>query len=269
MSRIRSIKPEFPQSETIGRLSRDARLLFVQLWTVSDDEGRTRAASRMLASLLYPYDDDAPALMDGWLEELEAAGCIRRYASDGSSYLEICNWLKHQKIDRPSKSKIPAFDESSSNPREPSSTDLGSRIIGSRIKDTSSLRSDEAAAPPKKSPKAEKPSPRQILETVLTAEMAEAVIDHRRRKRADLGAVAAEGLAKAFDATGDPNAAARTMIERGWQGFKPEWFHKDRKDDIPKATVIDAADALVEWTRQSAGTGGEARPPHVRLLSSG
>src|SRR5690242_2251136 len=103
MGRIRTIKPEFPQSETTGRLSRDARLLFIQLWTVVDDEGRTRAASRMLASLLYPYDDDAPKLIEDWLAELERQDCIRRYDVDGDRYLEIVNWLKHQKIDRPSK----------------------------------------------------------------------------------------------------------------------------------------------------------------------
>ncbi len=113
MSRIRTIKPEFPQSETIGRLSRDARLLFIQLWTIADDAGRARGASRALASLLYPYDDDAPKLIDGWLAELEDQLCIARYEVEGSTYLEITNWLKHQKIDRPSKSRLPSFDESS------------------------------------------------------------------------------------------------------------------------------------------------------------
>ena len=113
MSRIRTIKPEFPQSETIGRLSRDARLLFIMLWTIADDDGRTRAASRMLASLLYPYDNDAAKLMDRWLDELEREKCIRRYEVDNSRYLEICNWLKHQKIDHPSKSRLPAFREAS------------------------------------------------------------------------------------------------------------------------------------------------------------
>lgn len=153
MARIRSIKPEFPQSETIGRLSRDARLLFVQLWTIVDDEGRARAASRMLASLLYPYDDDAKDLISSWLDELETAECLVRYEVDGSTYLQICNWLKHQKIDRPSSSKLPPFDEGSrvvANPREPSralDADLGPRK-GSRIKDlgSSSLRSDETRA---------------------------------------------------------------------------------------------------------------------------
>lgn len=150
MARIRSIKPEFPQSETMGKLSRDARLLFIQLWTIVDDEGRARAASRMLASLLYPYDDDAPRLMDGWLGELMAQGCIRRYESDGASYLDIPNWRKHQKIDRPSESRLPPFRESSTKPREPSRTldaDLGPRTLDLDL-GSSSLRSD--AREPKK-----------------------------------------------------------------------------------------------------------------------
>ena len=81
----------------------------------------------MLASLLYPYDDDVPGLIDGWLGELEREGCIRRYEVDGSIYLELCNWLKHQKIDKPSKSRLPPFEAGSPIIREPSrnlATDL-------------------------------------------------------------------------------------------------------------------------------------------------
>ncbi len=131
MARIRSIKPEFPQSESMGRVSRDARLTFIQLWTLADDEGRLRGNSRMLASLLFPYDDDAKDLIDRWLDELEREHCIQRYRVNGDNYVQIANWLIHQKIDKPSKSKIPAFDESSrvlANPREVSSEDQGSRI---------------------------------------------------------------------------------------------------------------------------------------------
>lgn len=146
MARIRSIKPEFPQSESIGHLSRDARLLFIQLWTLVDDSGRARAASRMLASLLYPYDDDAPELIDGWLSELEDEHMVRRYVVDGSTYLEITNWQKHQKIDKPSPSRLPSFDDGSAlveSPREPSralATDLGPRTLdhGPRIEDAAS-----------------------------------------------------------------------------------------------------------------------------------
>ena len=97
----------------MGRVSRDARLTFIELWTLADDEGRLRGNSRMLASLLFPYDDDAKDLIDGWLRELESEDCLTRYKIGGDSYIQISNWLIHQKIDKPSKSKIPAFDESS------------------------------------------------------------------------------------------------------------------------------------------------------------
>lgn len=130
MARIRTIKPEFPQSESMGRVSRDARLTFIMLWTLADDSGRLRGNSRMLASLLFPYDSDAFERIDGWLSELDSEGCIGRYKVGSDAYIEILNWLTHQKIDKPSQSKIPAFDESSrilANPRESSSEDQGSR----------------------------------------------------------------------------------------------------------------------------------------------
>lgn len=118
MARIRSIKPEFPQSESMGRVSRDARLLFVMLWPICDDHGRTRAASRMLASLLFPYDDDAPGLIDGWLNELEREGCISRYEANGSTFLVVNNWLIHQRIDKPSKPQFPDPHVTVANARE-------------------------------------------------------------------------------------------------------------------------------------------------------
>ncbi len=113
MARIRTIKPEFPLSESVGRLSRDARLLFIQLWLLCDDSGRTRGPSRILASLLYPFDDDALGLMDAWLGELVREEMVCRYEHDGNTYLQVCKWLKHQKIDKPSPSRIPEFGESS------------------------------------------------------------------------------------------------------------------------------------------------------------
>lgn len=93
----------------MGRISRDARLLFILLWTLADDSGRLRGHSRMLASLLFPYDDDAPKLIEAWLSELKTENCVEMYtASDGAHYVAILNWERHQKIDKPSKSNLPA-----------------------------------------------------------------------------------------------------------------------------------------------------------------
>lgn len=77
----------------------------------------------MLASLLYPYDDDAKKAIERWLLELNNEGCITQYAVGDDHYIQINNWAQHQKIDHPSKSKIPAFDGNSlsfAKPREAS-----------------------------------------------------------------------------------------------------------------------------------------------------
>lgn len=143
MARIRTIKPEFPQSESVGRLSRDARLLFIMLWTIVDDEGRARANSRLLANLLYPYDDDAKRHMDAWLAALAKEKLIALYEVDGTRYLVILKWLEHQKIDKPSKSRLPEapsrefanIREDSPIDREASATDLVSSTVVPRTKE--------------------------------------------------------------------------------------------------------------------------------------
>lgn len=121
MARIRTIKPEFQNSQSMGRVSRDARLTFIELWPQCDDAGRLRANSRMLASVLFPYDEDAPKLIDGWLAELENEGCIVRYTHGNDEYLAICHW-DHQKIDHPKASLLPAPPE-----KKPRKSKLSSR----------------------------------------------------------------------------------------------------------------------------------------------
>lgn len=122
----------------MGSISRDARLIFILMWPHCDDAGRLRASSRALASLLLPFDDDAPSLIEGWLSELEAEHCIVRYLCDGAHYLEVTNFLKHQKIDHPSKSNIPPPRETSRELHEASRNvaldlDQGPRIGKDRI----------------------------------------------------------------------------------------------------------------------------------------
>jgi len=123
--RIRSIKPEFWESESLGRVSREARLLFIGLFSCCDDHGRARASSRLLASRLYPYDDDALKKLPAWIEELEKEHCIRLYKVNGESYLDIPKWLNHQKIDKPSASKLPPFDDSREDSRGLEKNSLG------------------------------------------------------------------------------------------------------------------------------------------------
>ena len=154
--RIRTIKPDFWESESIGRVSREARLLFIGLFSCCDDYGKTRANSRLLASRLFPYDEDSLSRLDGWLKELESEGCVRLYCVGGDTFLDIPKWLTHQKIDKPSKSKLPDFVEGSRHFSEPSRKIALEQGTGNREQGTgsmsgnpevSSLPEDEAGSP--------------------------------------------------------------------------------------------------------------------------
>jgi hypothetical protein len=122
-------------------------------------------------------------------------------------------------------------------------------------------------------------TPRSILLECLSAESADAVLAHRRAKRCPLTIRAAQLLAKGFMSTGDPNAAADMMIERGWQGFKPEWFDNERAGNgngkgHSRGSIVDAGRKLTErliaerLERDRTGVRGDDGDPPVRLLSS-
>lgn len=107
MGRIRSIKPELPQSESLSRVSRAARYLFTLLFTLADDDGRLRGNPAMLRRQLFPYDPE-PDLHDHveiWLGELDAkAKSIVRYSSGGDQYITILDWRESKDI-RPDRSE--------------------------------------------------------------------------------------------------------------------------------------------------------------------
>lgn len=107
MARIRTIQPDFARSPSMSRVSREARLLFVLLWTLVDDEGRCQAALDDLARVLYPSDSDASMYLLSWLDELEREDCIERYTIDDVDYLRIVRWHQHQRIYHPTPSNLP------------------------------------------------------------------------------------------------------------------------------------------------------------------
>lgn len=109
--RIRSIKPEFWGSQSVGRLSRSSRLAFIGLWSVADDQGRFRADPRYLAGQLFPYDSDGLEVVNTALTDLVREGSVTLYAVGPDTYGAMNGWADHQKIDRPSKPKLPAPSE--------------------------------------------------------------------------------------------------------------------------------------------------------------
>ena len=100
MARIRTIKPEFFTSSQVADCSPTARLLFVGLWVFSDDAGVHPADFRQIKMEVFPGDTCASEDVAGWCAELEKAGLLDRFESDGKQYLHITGW-RHQKIEKP------------------------------------------------------------------------------------------------------------------------------------------------------------------------
>lgn len=150
MARIRSIKPEFFTSISIADLSRDARLMFVGMWTHVDDDGRCIDEPRLLKAALFPLDDDLTAThIDDLMGELEAKGRIVRYVVDGRAYVQVVGFNEHQKIDRHTPSKHPPC-EPSSNARRASDEDASTArpLIGSDRIGSGSDREDSRTPEP-------------------------------------------------------------------------------------------------------------------------
>lgn len=120
MPRIRTIDPHFPRTPSLSRISREARLFFILLWTVADDSGRLRLDHERLTEQLYPFDEDVPLLMPVWIGELESAKCIELYRVDDVEYLRVRRWRQMQIIQRPSRSRLPMGPQESQEPPEES-----------------------------------------------------------------------------------------------------------------------------------------------------
>ncbi|MEV0689802.1 hypothetical protein [Streptomyces sp. NPDC050388] len=110
MARIRTIKPEAFVSESLAAVSLTAERTFFGLLTQADDQGRYRDHAAIVAGQLWVLrPEHTPAEVEKDLAQLADAGLICRYKGpDDKCYLHIVTWHQHQKINRPSKSRLPA-----------------------------------------------------------------------------------------------------------------------------------------------------------------
>jgi hypothetical protein len=116
MGRIRSVKPEWLEDEVLAGTSDAARVLSIGLILMADDYGRGRASVAFIATNVWRYemerDQNNPretfAKASRALRELVETRFVSLYEVRGQAYFEIRNWGKHQKVDKPSKPRIPA-----------------------------------------------------------------------------------------------------------------------------------------------------------------
>src|SRR3990167_279483 len=101
MARIRAIKPEFWTDEKVVQLPLAARLVFIGLWNLADDEGYLWFEPVRIKMLLMPMDDvDMASILD----ELVSCGLMSSHETsvNGKKCLRVNNFLRHQHIQHPS-----------------------------------------------------------------------------------------------------------------------------------------------------------------------
>ena len=110
MARIRTIKPEAFVSESLAEVTVEAERTFFGLLTQADDHGRHRDNAAIIAGLLWPLRAEHTSVhVEDDLHQLANADLICRYTGcDGRRYVHIVTWSDHQKIDKPSQSRLPS-----------------------------------------------------------------------------------------------------------------------------------------------------------------
>ena len=93
MARARTLKPSFFQNEDLAACGPLGMILFEGLWCHADREGRLEDRPVRLKVQVLPYFDcDCDAL----LSCLEKSGFIIRYEVEGSKYIQVLSFKKHQ-----------------------------------------------------------------------------------------------------------------------------------------------------------------------------
>lgn len=118
--RARILKPELFVNEELAALGPLAILLFEGLWCAADREGRLEDRPSRIKAQCLPYFECDP---DALLQALHDTGFILRYQVAGKKYIEIINFLRHQK---------PHLRESASTMPAPPRHGLGSAKVRTR-----------------------------------------------------------------------------------------------------------------------------------------
>lgn len=101
--RARNLKPGFFKNEDLAQLPFEGRLMFEGLWCMADREGKLEDRPKRLKAELFPYDSvDTESMLRG----LADVGLIVRYEVDGTHYILIPTFLKHQKPHRNEASSV-------------------------------------------------------------------------------------------------------------------------------------------------------------------
>lgn len=108
VARIRTIKPDAFLSESLSQVDFFTRWTFAGIWTYLDDHGYGRGDARLIRAALFPLDDGVTVgKVTTAIESLVEIGSLCIYEVEGKRYIHSPNWQDHQRVNRPTASKLP------------------------------------------------------------------------------------------------------------------------------------------------------------------
>ncbi len=107
MARRRMLDPEFWLDEEMAKLSAHARLFYMGLWGICDDNYATFPGKiGWLKIQIFPYEEVSIPLL---LTELVESGRLLLFEYQSENYYFIKNFFKYQKVEKPSLPKYPKY----------------------------------------------------------------------------------------------------------------------------------------------------------------
>lgn len=209
------------ESVQFTKLSRDARLFFIGLITIADDDGRFKANCSLLRSKIFPLDEEVGAKdVEKLLEETVAAGLVSTYKIDQELFGYHPNWEKYQTLraDRKKESSIPPPPsiEAIATKRQPS----GNQVATKR---PHKIREDKIREGNITAPKGAVEKPPIELPSWLNKKKWEEWIDYRKARRlSSTLPTLTRQIAFLERFKGEHESIIEKSIMNGWQGlFEP------------------------------------------------
>lgn len=98
------IDPEFWLDEDITSLDDVYQLFYIGTWNFSDDYGVIEDSAKKLKAQVFPYRNiDVQPIID----KLKEIGKFLPFEANGKKWLYVKNFLKYQRVDKPSKNRNP------------------------------------------------------------------------------------------------------------------------------------------------------------------
>lgn len=105
--RIRTLKPEWLENENLASCCDAARVMSAGLVLLADDFGNGRGAPGYLTGQIWAYRDpvEARETLERASRDLLRIRYMRFYRVAGQTYYNLPGWERHQKVDKPSRTR--------------------------------------------------------------------------------------------------------------------------------------------------------------------